>query len=140
LLQYILRSESTEKIPSNFHCTTGSHKDACQPGFFLANITTTQSEPYACCPGYFCPVMLTCMMPCPYGSYCPRYVKQGTSQVLCLCTGFPYKVLSLSTKPEVPGMSRERPTTDDCLVHSLPHNGNVEIVTFAIPQLAICLT
>jgi hypothetical protein len=33
---------------------------------------------------------------------CDLPVIQGTSQVLRLCTRYPYKVLSLSTKPEVP--------------------------------------
>lgn len=29
-------------------------------------------DAHACCEGFFCPSQLTCMMPCPLGSYCPR--------------------------------------------------------------------
>lgn len=34
--------------------------------------TLVPQQAHACCEGFFCPPELTCMMPCPLGSYCPR--------------------------------------------------------------------
>lgn len=41
---------------------------------------TANSEP--CCEGFFCPLGLTCMIPCPLGAYCPKG-KLNISTGLC---------------------------------------------------------
>ena len=79
VVQYLLLTDNQEKLPNTLHCPEGLTTDECTPGFFdgatpsqFANGTAELPEAHACCPGYFCPPMLTCMMPCPLGSYCPR--------------------------------------------------------------------
>lgn len=82
-VQYLLLTDNLEKVPNTLHCPDGVATDECAPGFFDAaalerDVNSTAGgqggEPaaYACCPGYFCPPMLTCMMPCPLGAFCPR--------------------------------------------------------------------
>lgn len=76
----MLVTDNVEKVPSNERCRVGKEDPACAPGFFgdrrQPNISTgyedSTSVAHSCCPGYFCPLMLTCMMPCPLGAYCPR--------------------------------------------------------------------
>lgn len=85
----MLLTENPEKVPDNQHCMAASTAGpACSPGFFdAARIVPTPApaladqRPHACCPGYFCPPELTCMMPCPTGAYCPRWV--GAAFVVC---------------------------------------------------------
>ncbi len=77
-MQYMLLTDNPEKIPDTGHCAAGDASPACSPGFFDAspdNILAPVGapRPHACCEGYFCPAQLTCMVPCPTGSYCPRY-------------------------------------------------------------------
>lgn len=101
LPQYLLMTDNTEKVPSNLFCEVGNEAQACAPGFFQTLAIPALSlpdfdpssaaaaavsagaaagdagvdlatRPHACCPGYFCPAMLTCMLPCPLGAYCPR--------------------------------------------------------------------
>ena len=47
-------------------CCAGRRQD------LPSNASKPEPEAHACCPGYFCPAMLTCMLPCPLGAYCPR--------------------------------------------------------------------
>lgn len=78
--QYVLMTDNQEKLPNTLHCPTGLSSDQCAPGFFdaaapasqIVNGTQEPPQAHACCPGYFCPPMLTCMMPCPLGGFCPR--------------------------------------------------------------------
>lgn len=76
--KFMLLTESPEKVPDNEHCSAGGPgQPGCSPGFFdqrlenrPASVLPQQAHP--CCDGYFCPPQLTCMLPCPLGSYCPR--------------------------------------------------------------------
>lgn len=72
--QYMLLTENPEKVPDNAWCAAGVEEAACAPGFFdAATVRGAQrQQPHACCAGYFCPPLLTCLMPCPTGAYCPR--------------------------------------------------------------------
>ncbi|KAL4449383.1 hypothetical protein ABPG77_007027 [Micractinium sp. CCAP 211/92] len=76
--KYMLLTENPEKVPDNQHCSAGEEgQPACSPGFFDANLenrpsTLVPQQAHACCEGFFCPPELTCMVPCPLGSYCPR--------------------------------------------------------------------
>jgi hypothetical protein len=73
----MLMTTNPEKVPDTPQCTAGSASAACAPGFFDAKLhnrpaAAVEEAPHACCEGYFCPSMLTCMIPCPLGGYCPR--------------------------------------------------------------------
>lgn len=76
--KYMLLTENPEKVPDNQHCSAGGvGQPACSPGFFDACLENRPAalapqQAHACCEGFFCPPELTCMMPCPLGSYCPR--------------------------------------------------------------------
>lgn len=78
LMQYLLLTDNVEKVPSNMFCDVGNEAASCAPGFFqllsldVNPLAPSLAKPHACCPGYFCPAMLTCMLPCPYGAICPR--------------------------------------------------------------------
>ncbi|XP_058208736.1 ABC transporter G family member 24-like isoform X1 [Rhododendron vialii] len=68
----------------NKNCNLTSWVPGCEPGWACSVNSTVQvslneSEDIpsrtldcqACCEGFFCPKGLTCMIPCPLGSYCP---------------------------------------------------------------------
>lgn len=71
--KFILLTDDVEKVPSNLQCRIGKEEPSCAPGFFAERVEVmSASGPQPCCGGYFCPVMLTCMIPCPLGAVCPR--------------------------------------------------------------------
>ncbi|KAL8516650.1 hypothetical protein ACS0TY_015055 [Phlomoides rotata] len=72
-------------LKPNRNCNLTSWVPGCEPGWACSVPDDKQvdlknandfpdrvyhSEP--CCPGFFCPKGLTCMIPCPLGSYCPH--------------------------------------------------------------------
>ncbi|KAM7526196.1 hypothetical protein LguiA_016098 [Lonicera macranthoides] len=77
-------SSKPHVLKPNKNCNLSSWVDGCEPGWScsvsenqkvdLKNAKDTpdrtrDSQP--CCAGFFCPQGLTCMIPCPLGSYCP---------------------------------------------------------------------
>ncbi|KAG7016298.1 putative white-brown complex-like protein 30, partial [Cucurbita argyrosperma subsp. argyrosperma] len=72
------------QLKLNNNCNLTSWASGCEPGWAcsvgpdqLVDLTNSQQIPsrihdcQACCDGFFCPQGLTCMIPCPLGSYCP---------------------------------------------------------------------
>lgn len=68
----------------NKNCNLTSWASGCEPGWACSvspdqhvDLSNSQQIPsrmqdcQACCEGFFCPQGLTCMIPCPLGSYCP---------------------------------------------------------------------
>ena len=90
-LQFMLLTENPEKIPDNEHCSAGAaDQPACAPGFFdAAPVRGAEPQrPHTCCEGFFCPAELTCMIPCPIGAYCPRWVAPEPGRlatIVCCC-------------------------------------------------------
>ncbi|POO01182.1 Phosphonate C-P lyase system [Trema orientale] len=79
-------SESTEKtnyLKPNRNCNLSSWVSGCEPGWACSagpnkvdlknakDVPSRISDCAPCCEGFFCPHGLTCMIPCPLGSYCP---------------------------------------------------------------------
>ncbi|PIN07861.1 Transporter, ABC superfamily (Breast cancer resistance protein) [Handroanthus impetiginosus] len=79
------KSAAAQLLKPNINCNLTSWVPGCEPGWActvpkdvkvdLKNSKdipgrTLDSQP--CCEGFFCPRGLTCMIPCPLGSYCPR--------------------------------------------------------------------
>ncbi|KAK7345545.1 hypothetical protein VNO77_16150 [Canavalia gladiata] len=74
---------STNYVKPNKNCNLTSWVSGCEPGWCCTAdksvdlkkdvkdipYRTTNCQP--CCEGFFCPQGLTCMIPCPLGSYCP---------------------------------------------------------------------
>jgi hypothetical protein len=88
----MLLTDNPEQIPDTPHCTAGASggQPACSPGFFderweNRRLPVVDQRAHACCEGYFCPPQLTCMIPCPLGSYCPRQVADAWL-ILLLCS------------------------------------------------------
>ncbi|XP_031118123.1 ABC transporter G family member 24-like [Ipomoea triloba] len=50
-------------------CSTGSNQNPDLRNLKDIPARTTDCQP--CCEGFFCPHGITCMIPCPLGSYCP---------------------------------------------------------------------
>ena len=79
---YFMHGDSSRLPPSSFcpataHVGNGGTFSSCSPGFFGlrdGGMSPQNSSFAACCPGFFCPQNLTCMLPCPVGSFCPRAV------------------------------------------------------------------
>ncbi|EPS66605.1 hypothetical protein M569_08170, partial [Genlisea aurea] len=78
------KSADAQFLKPNINCNLTSWIPGCEPGWActvpqnqqvdLKNSKdfpdrTRDSKP--CCAGFFCPRGLTCMIPCPLGSYCP---------------------------------------------------------------------
>lgn len=95
--RYLLLTDNPEQVPSSFSsltiCDVGSSSgmsNACAPGFFQTaqvpelpgpgHVNPELGAAKPCCPGFFCPNLLTCMIPCPLGAYCPR----------CVCLRYSY--------------------------------------------------
>ncbi|KAL2326008.1 hypothetical protein Fmac_025066 [Flemingia macrophylla] len=78
------RSRSANYLKPNKNCNFNSWVSGCEPGWACSVLTTQQvdlrnsqeipartTNCQACCEGFFCPHGITCMIPCPLGSYCP---------------------------------------------------------------------
>ncbi|KAK9283806.1 hypothetical protein L1049_012060 [Liquidambar formosana] len=78
------RSQSTNYLKPNKNCNLTSWVSGCEPGWACSigpnqevDLKNSQDMPartrdcQACCEGFFCPHGITCMIPCPLGSYCP---------------------------------------------------------------------
>ncbi|XP_071908261.1 ABC transporter G family member 28 [Coffea arabica] len=78
------KSAEAQFLKPNRNCNLTSWVPGCEPGWACSagsNVKvdmknskympdrTHDSQP--CCEGFFCPRGLTCMIPCPLGSYCP---------------------------------------------------------------------
>ncbi|KAG5146008.1 hypothetical protein JHK84_031551 [Glycine max] len=88
-------------LKPNINCNLSSWVNGCEPGWGCkANqkvdigshkkgipIRSVDCQP--CCEGFFCPHGLTCMIPCPLGSYCPRAQLNKTSGV---CEPYRYQL------------------------------------------------
>ncbi|KAG5080277.1 hypothetical protein JHK86_004342 [Glycine max] len=78
------RSSSANYLKPNKNCNLNSWVSGCEPGWACSvpkrqevDLRNSQEIParttdcQACCEGFFCPHGITCMIPCPLGSYCP---------------------------------------------------------------------
>ncbi|KAL3523484.1 hypothetical protein ACH5RR_016318 [Cinchona calisaya] len=77
-------SIQTLSVKPNVNCNRTSWVSGCEPGW-ACNVNSDQPanlknyldipartlDCQSCCAGFFCPRGLTCMIPCPLGSYCP---------------------------------------------------------------------
>ncbi|RDX94785.1 putative white-brown complex-like protein 30, partial [Mucuna pruriens] len=74
---------STNYVKPNKNCNLTSWVSGCEPGWSCSagnsvdlkkdvkDIPFRTDNCQPCCEGFFCPEGLTCMIPCPLGSYCP---------------------------------------------------------------------
>ncbi|CAM0146278.1 unnamed protein product [Urochloa decumbens] len=82
-------------LKTTINCNQSSWVQGCEPGWacsigpdlLLSNINsstipTRRINCQQCCEGFFCPHGLTCMLPCPLGSYCP-HAKVNITTGLC---------------------------------------------------------
>ncbi|KAJ7975044.1 ABC transporter G family member [Quillaja saponaria] len=96
------RSDSATYLRPNKNCNLTSWVSGCEPGWAcsvhpnqqvdLKNsqvIPTRTTNCQACCPGFFCPHGITCMIPCPLGSYCPLATLNKTTG---LCEPYLYQL------------------------------------------------
>ncbi|CAN1238115.1 ABC transporter G family member 24 [Linum grandiflorum] len=79
------KKEGANYLRPNLNCNLTSWVDGCEPGW-ACSVAGTQpvdlqnshvipprtTNCKTCCEGFFCPHGLTCMIPCPLGSYCPQ--------------------------------------------------------------------
>ncbi|KAH1227720.1 putative white-brown complex 30 [Glycine max] len=87
-------ASSTNYVKPNKNCNLTSWVSGCEPGWSCSSgknvdlkkdvkeipFRTSNCQP--CCEGFFCPQGLTCMIPCPLGSYCPL-AKLNNSTGIC---------------------------------------------------------
>ncbi|XP_041995410.1 ABC transporter G family member 28-like [Salvia splendens] len=86
----------------NTNCNMSGWPEGCEPGWSCnvrkedkVDIKNDKVIPerlldcQPCCPGFFCPLGLTCMIPCPLGAYCPRaQVNEATG----VCAPYRYQL------------------------------------------------
>ncbi|KAK6943844.1 ABC transporter family G domain [Dillenia turbinata] len=91
----------TNYLKPNMNCNLTYWVSGCEPGWNCATSTkekvdlrskviprrTQDCKP--CCEGFFCPQGLTCMFPCPLGSYCPLAKLNKTTGV---CEPYHYQL------------------------------------------------
>ncbi|TKY53441.1 ABC transporter G family member 24 [Spatholobus suberectus] len=88
------RSRSANYLKPNKNCNLNSWVSGCEPGWACSVHTSQQvdlrnsqeipartTNCQACCEGFFCPHRITCMIPCPLGSYCPLATLNNTTGV-----------------------------------------------------------
>ncbi|XP_057428579.1 ABC transporter G family member 24-like [Lotus japonicus] len=76
--------EGSTYLKPNGNCNLTSWVSGCEPGWACSVPSSQQvdlrnshempsrtTNCQACCEGFFCPHGITCMIPCPLGSYCP---------------------------------------------------------------------
>uniref|UniRef100_A0A5B7AXX0 Putative ABC transporter G family member 28-like n=1 Tax=Davidia involucrata TaxID=16924 RepID=A0A5B7AXX0_DAVIN len=87
-------SESANYLKPNKNCNLTSWVPGCEPGWACrigpnqeVNLKNSQNIPartlecQACCEGFFCPHGITCMIPCPLGSFCPLATLNKTTGI-----------------------------------------------------------
>ncbi|PKI64403.1 ABC transporter G family member 28-like [Punica granatum] len=75
---------SSNYLKPNKNCNLTSWVQGCEPGWACSvgdgqkadirnskDVPTRTEDCTTCCEGFFCPHGITCMIPCPLGSYCP---------------------------------------------------------------------
>ncbi|KAI3917103.1 hypothetical protein MKX01_003552 [Papaver californicum] len=89
----------------NKNCNLTSWNPGCEPGWACGfgldssndhfdlrdpdEMPARTSDCHACCEGFFCPRGLTCMIPCPLGSYCPL---GGLNATTGMCDPYRYQL------------------------------------------------
>ncbi|XP_065870875.1 ABC transporter G family member 24-like [Euphorbia lathyris] len=95
-------SEIDNYLKPNKNCNLTSWLPGCEPGWACSvgdgqpvDLQNSQVIPArthscrTCCEGFFCPHGLTCMIPCPLGSYCPLAKLNKTTGV---CEPYHYQL------------------------------------------------
>ncbi|XP_059628328.1 ABC transporter G family member 28-like [Cornus florida] len=80
----LFEEHSANYLKPNKNCNLTSSVSGCEPGWACSigpnqevDLKNSRDTPartldcQACCEGFFCPRGLTCMIPCPLGSFCP---------------------------------------------------------------------
>ncbi|KAJ1403109.1 P-loop containing nucleoside triphosphate hydrolase [Sesbania bispinosa] len=88
------KSTSANYLKPNKNCNLTSWVSGCEPGWACSvhssqkidlknskEIPARTSNCQACCEGFFCPHGITCMIPCPLGSYCPLATLNKTTGI-----------------------------------------------------------
>ncbi|KAK7279629.1 hypothetical protein RJT34_24684 [Clitoria ternatea] len=88
------KSISANYLKPNKNCNLTSWVPGCEPGWACSihssqkvdlknseEIPARTSNCQACCEGFFCPHGITCMLPCPLGSYCPLATLNKTTGI-----------------------------------------------------------
>ncbi|XP_057979127.1 ABC transporter G family member 28-like isoform X3 [Malania oleifera] len=96
------RSSSANYLRPNKNCNLSSWVSGCEPGWACTvgpnqqvDLRNSRDMPVrirdcqACCEGFFCPHGITCMIPCPLGSYCPVATLNRTTGV---CEPYNYQL------------------------------------------------
>lgn len=97
-------SKSKNYLKPNKNCNLTTWVSGCEPGWACnvgkdkkVDLKNSKEMPLrtqdcaACCEGFFCPHGLTCMIPCPLGSYCPMATINKTSGI---CEPYSYQLPS----------------------------------------------
>ncbi|XP_057954658.1 ABC transporter G family member 28-like isoform X3 [Malania oleifera] len=95
-------SKSTNYLKPNKNCNLTTWLPGCEPGWACSvgpnqkvDIKNSKDLPVrsqdcgVCCEGFFCPHGITCMIPCPLGSYCPQAKLNKTTGV---CDPYTYQL------------------------------------------------
>lgn len=104
---YNRKGEKNLFLNTNINCNRSSWVLGCEPGWGCSvgpnpatnnndngDIPPRTTNCQECCEGFFCPRGLTCMLPCPLGSYCPRAIANSTTG---LCDPYKYQIRPNST-------------------------------------------
>ncbi|KAK6163362.1 hypothetical protein DH2020_000226 [Rehmannia glutinosa] len=95
-------AKSSTYLKPNKNCNLSSWPSGCEPGWACSvgkdtkvdlknskDIPLRDIDCQSCCQGFFCPRGLTCMIPCPLGSYCPLAKLNKTTGV---CDPYRYQL------------------------------------------------
>ncbi|KAJ8899734.1 hypothetical protein K2173_019433 [Erythroxylum novogranatense] len=101
-IESLAEKATTTYVRPNKNCNLSSWAAGCEPGWGCSaslkqkvDIRTSNDIPLRtkdcqpCCEGFFCPQGLTCMIPCPLGSYCPLAKLNKTTGV---CEPYAYQI------------------------------------------------
>ncbi|KAI4349131.1 hypothetical protein L6164_009766 [Bauhinia variegata] len=90
---------ATSYLKPNKNCNLTSWVSGCEPGWGCSvgekiDLKTTEAplrikDCQPCCEGFFCPQGMTCMIPCPLGSYCPL---AKLNQTTGMCDPYSYQI------------------------------------------------
>ncbi|CAM8899013.1 unnamed protein product [Rhodiola kirilowii] len=93
---------SLKYIAPNKNCNQTSWVPGCEPGWACSTASNEEvdlqnskvvpdrtTNCQGCCEGFFCPQGITCMIPCPLGSYCPLATFNNRSGI---CEPYQYQL------------------------------------------------
>eukprot|EP01042_Synura_sphagnicola_P010812 gene10812-13849_t len=93
------RCEKYQLFSCNQRYFDPGYDNTVDPATVTADAELGSTTTFHCCPGFYCPAQMTCLLPCPLGTFCPAPDYTQNEDTLRPCTGGGYCPTPLVASP-----------------------------------------